>query len=216
MTISQFKKLCLVSLIGFLTLSALIAVVSLLSGKLDDTQIKVILTTLCISGTSICAMSCSAFIEKRGMPVIGSGGIILVALAAIMVISGIWLEIGKEEYWKVAFTLVAIAVAISHALLLHIPSLKSGFKWIQTALAISVSILALQIIFAVWIEIDDEWYYRLIGVVGVIVVLFTLIVPICLRLSQSVSSEIAELKLYLEQKDIYRDDSGSRYRVTKI
>jgi len=216
MSITRFKQLCLVSLIGFLSLSALIAVVSLLSGDFGSTQVKVILTALTISGASICAMSCSAFIEKHGLPLLAGVGVLVAAVAAIMAISGIWAEIGKEEYWKATISLIVISAAFAHCLLLCIPSLAPGVRWTQVSLIAFVSILTLQIVFAVYGEISDIGYYRLVGVVAVIVVLLTLIVPICLRLSPAPILKSNRLALDHDEGDIYRDRNGARYRVTQI
>ena len=216
MNITRFKQLCLFSLIGFLSLSALIAIVSLLSGDFGSTQIKVILTTLTISGASICAMSCSAFIEKRGLPLLGGVGVLVAAIAAIMAISAIWTEIGNDEYWKTTISLIVVAAAFAHSLLLCIPSLAPGYRWSQAGIVFFVSILCLQIIFALFEEIQGVGYYRIVGVVAVFVVLLTLIVPILLRLTPSSTMESTRLKLEHEDGDIYHDSSGTRYRVTKI
>ena len=218
MTITHFKKLCLFSLIGFLTLSALIAVISLLSGDFGSTEIKVIMTALTISGASICAMSCSAFIEKHGLPLLGGVGVVVPAVASIMTISGIWAEIGYGggEYWKTTLSLIIVSAAFAHCLLLWIPSLAPGYRWTQVSLVIFVTVLSLQVIFAICGEIREIGYYRLVGVVAVIVVLLTLIVPICLKLSPASILESTRLKLQHDEGDIYRDRSGARYRVTKI
>lgn len=216
MTMTRIKKLSLLSLIGFLSISALIAVASLLSGDFGSTQVKVILTALTVSGASICAMSYSAFVEKRGLPFLGGTGILFAAIAAFLIIAGIWTEIGKDEYWKMTGSLVVISAAFSHSLLLYIPSLARGFRWTQVCLVISVSLLAILIILTIYGDFRDIGYFRVVGVVAVIVVLLTLIVPICGKLSPAVGLESAGLKLNQEKDDIYFDRDGTRYRVIKI
>lgn len=216
MNISQFKRLSLGSLIGFLSLSALIAIGALLSGEFGSTQIKVILTTLTISGASICAMACSAFIEKRGGSGVGMVGIICAAVAAGLTIGGIWGEAGNEIYWKTAVTTIIISAALAHGLLLLIPVLPSAYRWSQGLLALTVVVLASLVIVAVWGEISVAGYYRLVGVVAVLVVLLTLIVPICSRLGTAAPRETTDLALTREEGDVYRDAVGQRYRVTKI
>jgi len=216
MTISLFKRLSLGSLIGFLSLSALIAIGALLSGDFGSTQIKVILTTLTISGASICAMACSAFVEKRGRSAIGVLGIVCAAIAAGLTIGGIWGEFSSELYWKSTVTTIIASISLAHSLLLFIPALAPNYRWTQGALSLTAAILAGMILVAVWGEISGAGYYRVLGVVAVLVVLLTLIVPICARLGAGGAVDSSALTLTKEDEDIYRDPSGQRYRVTKI
>jgi hypothetical protein len=216
MNISQFKRLSLWSLIGFLSLSALIAIGTLLSGNFGETQIKVILTTLTISGASICAMACSAFIERRGGSGVGVIGIVCAVIAAGLAIGGIWGEAGNDGYWKTTITTIIISAALAHSLLLFIPVLPLPYRWSQGVLAFAVAVLASLIIVAMWGEISDAGYYRLMGVAAVFVVLLTLIVPICSRLGPTAQHKTTDLTLRQEDGDVYRDTSGQLYRVTKI
>ena len=65
MDYAEFRRASLRTFLGFLALTAAVAVVSVLSGDFGETQVKVLLTTLTISAASMCAMACAAFIEKR-------------------------------------------------------------------------------------------------------------------------------------------------------
>lgn len=217
MTFSRLKQFCLWSMIGFLSLSALLAIVSLLSGHFGETQLKVILTTLTISGASICGMACSAFIEKRGMARLGGVGIACASMAAMLSIGGIWSEVDMEVYWKTTITLIIISVAFAHCLLLFIPILASSYRWSQMGAAVFIFILAIQMILAVHSDVfQNADYFRFIGIVAVIVVLLTLIIPICSKLSSLKPEKSGILTLSHDQDDIYHDATGQRYKVTKI
>ena len=216
MTLHQLKSLCLKSLIGFLSLSALIAVASLLGGDFGSTQIKVILTTLTISGASICAMACFAFIEKRGLVIPGSAGVGCALLAAIMTITGIWNSFDGQFAWKLTLTLITLAAAFAHSFLLLIPTLDQRYRWSQTALVAFVVLLASMILLAMWASISSDAYYRFMGVLAVIVVLLTLVVPICSRLSPDKATQSNTLILRHEQGDVFSDGRGQRYRVSKV
>jgi hypothetical protein len=138
-------------------------------------------------------------------------------IAAIFAITGMWREINDEKYWKATITLIILSAAFSHCFLLFIPTLAASYRWTQAILAIFVLILSLQITLAVWGEIHDVGYYRIMGVIAVIVVLLTLIVPICSRLAPAIKPETVTLTLLLEEGDVYQDTTtGQRFRVTKI
>lgn len=216
MSIQQIKRLCLRLLVSFLSLSALIAVISLLAGDFGGAQFRVILTNLAISGASICAMACFAFIEKRGHPNLGGLGAAIALIAAIFLIVGFWKEYDSQSMWKVTFSWVVLAAAFAHSFLLLIPMLDWRYRWSQTALVVSVSLLAGLILLAIWVSISSTGYYRFMGVVAIVVGLLTLVVPICARLSAPAASRAENLILHHEQADIYRDSDGQRFRVSKV
>lgn len=215
MNAQPIKKACLFAVIGFLGLSALIAVVALLTGDFSDTQIRIILTTLTIAGASICGMACFAFIEKRGLLKIGAIGVLCAVIAAGLAIIGIWSEIGGGTYWKYTITFIIASVAFAHCFLLNIPTLQRSYRWCQYLLVLFVVLLAAQVDFAVWDETSGSVFYRIMGVLAVIVVLLTLIVPILSRFTSG-GAAAPTLALTAEAGEIYRDASGQRYRVSKI
>jgi FtsH-binding integral membrane protein len=100
MNLSDIRRIFLWSFIGFLSLTALIAIFSVLSHEFGETQIKVLATTFTVSAASICAMSCAAFIEKKETNRFGIIGMLFAGIAAAMTIIGIWGEISTEGYWK--------------------------------------------------------------------------------------------------------------------
>lgn len=211
------KKLSLFGIIGFLSLSALVAVVSLLTGEFGETQVKIILTTLTISGASVCGMACFAFIEKRGLAPLGAIGVACAVIAAAVGILAIWgIDNIGTTYGKVTLTFVIAAVALAHIFLLHIPTLPPNYRWNQYTLIFFDLILAGQVTYAMWEEVNSSGFYRFMGVITVFVVLFTLIIPICSRLATGHADRAGSLVLDHENTDIYRDRDGQRYRVTKV
>jgi len=216
MNLQKIRRILLWGFIGFLSLTALIAVFSILSHQFGDTQLKVIFTTLTISGTSICAMCCAAFIEKKGMNVFCWIGISSAVAAAALTIFGIWMEIEKDDYWKTAGTLIVAAVAFAQTFLLLIPDLAAAHRWTRSVFILFITILALQIIYAVWAEVDKDEYYRGIAVVSILVVLMTLVIPICSKLSGQEKEKPERLVLWPGADGIYTDQSGRKFQVTEI
>ncbi|SVC63661.1 uncharacterized protein METZ01_LOCUS316515 [marine metagenome] len=196
--------------------TALIAIFFVLSGDFGEFELKVLATTFTISAASICSMSCAAFIEKRKKREFGLAGMTCAAIAALMLISGMWFEISGEVYWKSAITFIVLAVALAHAFLLILPDLDFNHRWTQLASPISIGILAIQIIVAVWNEIDSEGYFKLLAVVSIIVVLLTLVVPILMKMRKGVDEAIETLLLSKHEDGTYIDNQGNMYEVEKI
>jgi hypothetical protein len=214
MTYAEVRRVALWVFIAFLTLTAIVAIVSLLSGEFGDTEVKILVTSLTISGASICAMSCAAFIERRRSRALGIGGIVLAVLAAGLVIAGLWSGTENEHYWKVTGTAGVLAIAFAHGFLLALPELERRHRWAQLAAAASIAVLALQILVAMWAEIEDEAYFRVLAVVAVLVGFETLVIPILMRLRRG--GPVARETLVLERigNGVYRDPKGATYRVT--
>ena len=213
---TEIKRLFLKVFLGCLGLTALIAMLSVLGGDFGEFQMKILATTATISAASICSMSCAAFIERKQQPNLGFAGIVLSACSAVFLIVGMWFEIESEAYWKIAATAGVLAVAFAHAFLLLLPELDDAQRRVQSASIVSIGVLALLIVVAVWGEIDFEWYYRILAVVAIVVGLETLAVPILLKLRTRPGAESETLVLERVRGDIYRDAAGRTYQLREI
>ena len=212
----EAKRIFLKLFIGFLSLTAAIAAISVLSGDFGEFQLKVLATTFSISAASICSMSCSAFIDKKKKKELGIVGVVFSGIAAALIIGGLWIEINEEEYWKTTVSFIVFAVALAHAFLLVLPDLDSKHRWVQSVSCVAISVLALQIVSVVWGEIDDEGYYKLLAVVSIVVVLLTLVIPILMKIRKGIDDSVRTLVLTENKDGTFFDTSGTTYRVTKI
>lgn len=230
MNYTEVRRLFLKVFIGFLSMTALVAILSVLTREFGEIQVKILLTTFSITAGSMCAMACAGFIERRKGKAVGVAGILAAGVAVLLVIIGIWGDIHEQDYWKVMATSIVLSVALAHACLLHLPDLAASHRWTQTASAILIGLLGLQIVVAVWGEIRGEGYYRLMAALSVLVVLATLVAPICSRLgakadegSPEQGPEVARpghlperLVLHRHSGALFADQLGRRYQVTQI
>lgn len=237
MNIHTARSLLLKTFIGFLVLTALIGIVALLTGDFGDTQMKTLGTTFTISAASVCAMACAAFIEKRGVAALGWIGIALNLIAGALVIFIIWTQEGDDFLGKLTITFIVSGLGFAHALLLQLPRLSAKNDWVQPVAAGTVGILALLILVALWGEIDANGYIRVIGVASVMVVLFTLVIPVLMFLAKSdaptpaltpaaananssipASATLPSNALVLTPigNGFFRDAAGAMYRVEKV
>jgi len=215
----KIKRLSLKVFIGFLGLTALIAVISVLTGTFGKIQMKILATTFTISAASICSMSCAAFIDKKKLVQLGLLGILLSVSAAIMLIIGMWWEIRSDVGEKVTITLSVFAVAFAFAFLLVLPKLDDRQKWVQKVSSVSIGILALQMVIAVWLEGYiklNDWYYRLLAVVAIVVGLETIVIPILMKLRKGDERKIDRIILEKIEGDVYRDPAGKKYRLMEM
>ncbi len=213
---TEAKRVFLKLFIGFLSLTAAIAILSVLSGDFGEFQLKVLVTTFSISAASICSMSCAAFMEKKKKKELGILGILFAAIATALVVGSLWWEINEAVYWKVTISFIVFAVAFAHAFLLVLPDLDPGHRWTQKASGVCIGVLALQIVSAIWGEIDHEGYFRLIAVVSIVVVLLTLVIPILMKIRKGGADLVRTLVLTENQDGTFCDQSGTVYSVTEV
>ena len=123
------KRLALLLLIGSVGFSALLGVWALLAGEFGDVEVKILLTSLCVSAASILSMSSAVAWEQRKLDWLPRAGIALALLACVGVIAGLWIEVDSDEYWKTMVSLGLAAVAVAHACLLSLARLAPAYRW---------------------------------------------------------------------------------------
>lgn len=213
MDYAELRRMSLKLFLGFLGITALIAIVSVLAGEFGEIQGKILVTTVTISVASIFSMSCAGFIEKRKLPQPGICGIVLSICAALLLLAGIWSEVGSEAYWKATITFGVLAFAFAHALLLSLPELDDRQHWIQTVSSVCIGLLALLIVIAVWADIEREEYYRIPAAVAIIVGLETLAIPLLLRMRKTDRQSNGTLILQRVRDSVYKSADGRTYQV---
>ena len=216
MNYSKIKKIFLRGFIGFLVLTAIVAIVAVFNESFGETQKRILATTFTISIASICAMACAAFIERRGLITLGMAGITCSALGGALLLLGIWNILESEISFKVTATLITMSVAFAHSFLLALPELGKRHFWVQVVTAITIGLLAIQIIAAVWIEIENIIYYQSLIVVAILVGLETLVIPILLKLGGQEKPQTQELHLTHVDGNHFRNADGEMYEVKAV
>lgn len=178
------KRIALWFLICSVAISAILGIIIVLAGTFSDLQIRIILTTLTISAASICALASGALWEKRRERFLSSAGAILAALAAVLVITGIWTEAENNEFWKFAASVSLLAVATAHACLLALARLAPRFVWARIAGSVAVYFLAALFIYIIYFTPKGDTGIRIIGAMSIIVAALTILTPIFHRLSR--------------------------------
>ena len=112
MNIVLLRQLSLRGFVGFLSLTALVAVVTVLVGNFGDLQFKILASSFSVSITSICVMSGAVFMESRGPRWLGVLGIAIALLGLVLINLGLWFQPGNWTYWKVVFVFIVLLVAL--------------------------------------------------------------------------------------------------------
>jgi len=213
MDYSDIRKLFLKGFLGFLVLTALLAIYSILTDSFGEMQAKILGTSAIISAASILAMSCAAFLERRDYPALGMTGIAMAVATAAMGIFALWAEYENQNYIKVMLTLFVGSAAFAHAFLLLLPRLDENQKWVQQASSTLITILAVMIVALIWGDYKNEWFFRVLSVFSILVGLVTLTVPLMIKLRKGEDEKSVTLHLTQVEGSTYEDADGTRYSV---
>lgn len=218
MQYAELRRVALRAFIGFLVLTAAIAIITVLSGSWGEVQWKTLGTTFTVTVVSLCAMCDLAFIEKRRKAELGWTGLAMALLGGVLSILLIWTSFDSETLGKFTVTIIIAAIAFAHGFLLALPDLDVGHRWVQGITDVTIAALALLLIGMVWGEGYSDVYARIILVTAILVALETLVIPILLWLRKKTPEVTPDDLLVLKRlpEGIYQATDGRRYRVIEL
>ncbi len=199
----NLRRVFLYLLIASVALSAVFGIGVILLGDFGSFEVRVLMTTLTVTATSILGLACGACLEAgrgRILPIIG---IALSILSALLVMFVIWDVLDDSEaFVKSVVTVSVIAVASSHLSLLSIARLDKRFTWAWHTAFVCVWLLAAILLYILWFEPQSEsdLVSRIIGVLSILIAALTVVTPVFHKLStpkrtvQQIRDEIEELE----------------------
>lgn len=189
------RRIALIVLVVSVAVSALVGIVSLVMGEFGETQTKVLLTSLCVTGASILAMACGAALDRARWRAVPFAGIGLAVAGFALVILLIWIEGRHDDAWKAAATLLIFATSAAHASLLSLARLPPSRRWLHAAALVSNVVLALFLATALWADLDEDWVGRAVGVLTILLCAFTILVPVVHRFGKPPVEGRAETRI---------------------
>ncbi len=216
MTNLNLKKFFLYLLVASIALSALIGIGIFLFGNfVGDFELKVLLTTLTVTVTSLLGSACGAFLETgrgRAMPVCG---IIFAVASAVMWFIVIWHSPSHNEVFaKTLMSVTLFAAACSHLSLLSLARLDRRFRWSSYAAQAAVWSLTAILFYLIWFEksYTGDWIPRTLGVLSIVVAALTILTPILHKLSsqtpktEEIDAEIEQLRRRIAELETLRGE----------
>ncbi len=182
-------KALLGSLIVALSLSALIGIYIFVAGDFGEMEIRTLITTLSLSFFSITSLSCTVVLERRRVVWLAVPGLVLSGIGLVWSLVMIWTEWDTEFAGKTMVVLVLLAASFAQSCLLAMAPLKGRMRWVFFATVACVFALAGLLSTMLIFELDDEFFMRLVGVLGILDTAGTLSVPILFRLGGKAPTE---------------------------
>jgi hypothetical protein len=184
---TDLRRLLLIATVTTLSLTALIAILALLTQDFGETQLRILATTGGFGLASLIAMRGTALLDQDRQVTLGKTVIGLSALAFLLELWIIWLDTDSEAAWKSYVCATAWAAAlgqIAGMLARQRTSDPDSIGPLITGAGTCAVVLALMASFAALAEVDDPFYYELFGVAAVLDVLALALQPVVRRLGQ--------------------------------
>jgi len=180
----NYKKYFLISLIAALGLSALVGIYIFLFGDAEETEMRILTTTLAIGVFSLLGLSCATLQNREGLRWLSITGVIIPIIAFIITVYGIWSDSEIKDLWKAAGIATTLAVGLAHVSLLLLIRIKSSkTKYVLAATILFIIIVSVMFINGILCDFEQgEFYFRLLGVFAILDVLGTITTPLLNKL----------------------------------
>lgn len=179
------KRPLLYLLAGSVVLGAVLGIVLVLRNTWGWFEIRVILTAITLSISSLCGLACDLSRAPGGKNILPRVGLALTFLASAMVILGVWLDPVSDLYWKITAIASILAVSTVHVCLLSIAALPARFQWVFLLTSLVIYGLAGLLSVMIWGEFYTQQLFQGVVVISIIDAALTLLIPLLHRIGRT-------------------------------
>lgn len=197
----NLRRTFLYTLIASVAFSALLGIVVIVFGNFGNVEVRILMTTLTITATSILGLACGAYYETGRGRILPMAGIALALVAAVMTFFIIWDVLDDyENYIRATGTVTLLSLSCSHLSLLSLARLDKRFGWSRIAAFVVVSLLTALLTYLIWFEPEgnNELLARTMGVLAILVASVTIVTPVFHKLSAN-EPTVADLDAQIEE-----------------
>jgi len=170
----SLRKITLRILITSVVISAVIGVIAVLAGDLSELGVRVLLTTMTISGTSLLALA--SFAAWNHARVFSRLGLVASLATAAAIIGEIWFD-ARVVSSEVLLTCIILAIAGAHGSLLSLARLAPQRRWARSAGHIVGTLLATVLLALLWDLVEgSDGLWRWLGVLTILDAAATLMI----------------------------------------
>jgi len=196
----NFKRIFLYTLIGSVSISAMLGIIVLLFGNFGYFEVRVMMTTLTVTAASILGLACGAYYGRGGNKLLPIAGVALAVATALMTFLIIWNVADESElYIKCTATVTLLALSCAHLSLLSLARLDHRFAWSRIAAFILIGVLDAILLVLMWLQPhgSDDLVFRTIGILSILIGAITVMTPVFHKLS-STDDKVAEIDAEIE------------------
>lgn len=182
----DYKKYFLKTLITALVISALIGIYLFLFGDFEDSDTRLLFTTLTVGWYSMTGLCSSVVHSHKKIKLFSLLGMIISVIGFLITVIGIWGIVDNDLLWRLVMTFVILSVMISHVSLLFLVKPKSNkINYLMGTTIIFITLVTVMLVMEIMIESEKgEFFYRLLGVFAILDVLGTISTPVLNKMTK--------------------------------
>ncbi|HXV32735.1 MAG TPA: hypothetical protein VD769_01900 [Gaiellaceae bacterium] len=196
------RRLFLWALVASLSVTAVIAIATLLFAEFDDTAGRILATTALLSLACLLSLSAGVLLDQRRAVALAWATIVASGAGFVLAMVVIWGDPGNETLSRITWSLWlgagAGAQAATVTALLR-PGASRRLRVLHALSIVLASSLAAVIAVAIWTEPDSDAFARVMGALAVAAVLTSLLQPILQRIERPAAGA-ARLVLDLDEE----------------
>jgi hypothetical protein len=177
------KRTGLQVLIVSVIVSAALASFSLIRGEFSDTDGKILLTALSVAAASVLTLANGMAIERERSRLLAMPGIVVSIAGFALLIFTIWNDFDFDGAIKLSVSAIIASVMLTHWTMVSLVRIPANHRWLQVITYPLSGLLAAFLISAVWGRIEGGGIAQLVGVVAIVAIAATILLPILQRLS---------------------------------
>lgn len=173
-------KLAVIILIAAVIIGVVIGIMALLTDKLGTIQLKILSTDAIIAVGCICTLMCAQAIQGTKIgTVFGSIGAVASFITTLLFLKIVWFD-ARLDAIEITLTFLTIALGCCHIVAMNWFGLIGNYQVFAYASHVVVLAIVGLITSAIWWHVVAEldYFWRLVGCLGIICAAFTLIIPI--------------------------------------
>ena len=169
------KKILILSFIVFLSVTGLLGVTAIISGKFDVTTVRILVTTAAAAFYSLIGLTCVAQLGRK-TEVIGKAGLLFCGVALMHAVFTTWTSSTGINVIQNRLSLFIIGLAIGHACLMLLVKPRSGV--VSTIIFVAIGSVVLNTAIAVGsVYLAGSSSFQLMGIIGIIATFATIAAP---------------------------------------
>ncbi|HCV26787.1 MAG TPA: hypothetical protein QGI07_00295 [Dehalococcoidia bacterium] len=177
------KRTGLQVLIVSVLISAALAVSSLLIGEFGETDGQILLTALAVAAASVLTLANGIALEKGRSHLVGPLAIMVSILGFAVSIVAIWDDFSSNDIMRTGASAIILGVALTHWSLVSMAQTLARYRWLKTVAYPLSGLLAAFLIGAIWERVGNAATPQTVGVVAILTVAVSIILPVLQRLS---------------------------------
>jgi hypothetical protein len=196
---SSVRQALLAGIAASLTATALLAVGILLLGHFGETEGRILTTTALLAAYGLLALPGGLLVDQSRLPRLAAAALTLAVAGFAVAVTTVWWPDSPTELGKSLGTVTALAVASAQAAALALRRRESDPASVRRLYPISCAlalIVATLFSVAMWAELENAVYFRLLGSLAVLDVLAVALQPV-LALARP-ASRVYQLRILVE------------------